>query len=112
MTPADVALSMGSQPSDRQQIQLLFDEGGWAYVASDSDEVNTPHWHGVGGKLWDQSDPRLWPYEKTDMWVDGYVDINVVYRDGKACMKIMAIRQPPRSKLWGWLNWLRGIMGW
>jgi hypothetical protein len=43
-------------------------------------------------------------HEKEDNWFDRSVHIVVRYRDGKAVFKDMIIRQPGRSKVWGWLD--------
>jgi hypothetical protein len=55
---------------------------------------------------------RPWPYEKSEVWLEGSIAICVCYRDGKAVLKTMEIRVPPwRVKVREWLDWLRGLVG-
>jgi hypothetical protein len=47
-----------------------------------------------------------------DVWQDGYVEVCVAYRDGKAAIKDMEVAVPPwKLKARAWLYWLRGLVG-
>jgi hypothetical protein len=87
---------MGSPASDKQLLELKqliqTDTIGWAFVDAESND-------------------NSFVYGQSDEWFDGSVHITVWYRSGRAAVKAMEIRQPQRSKVWQWVNWLRGITG-
>jgi hypothetical protein len=97
MTPAEVASSIGSDPSPiGRLIRGIERRGTWHTVASD-----------VSG-------PPLLATDKADVdvWVDKSVIIEVQYRNGKAFVKMMDILVPSwKAKARNWLNWLRGLVG-
>jgi hypothetical protein len=50
--------------------------------------------------------------DKREIWSEDSIIISVAYRDGKAILKKMAVREPPwKVKAREWLNWLRGRVG-
>jgi hypothetical protein len=94
MTPAEIASSIGSDPSPIGRLSRAIEHRGT--------------WHTAA---WDESNPPLLVTDKpdVDVWADEYAVIEVRYLNGKAVVKTMDVRL---SQAQGWLRWLRRHVGW
>src|SRR5262249_2863405 len=89
----EVSQSMGSAPSDKEQVSRMSAMHDWELVAGEE----------TGGP----------PYEKLEVWLDRPVAISVGYRDGKTIWKAMLTLVPPwKVKTREWERRIRGLPVW